>query len=436
MYYIYKFENPAGPITSTGTTDNNEEYYINQAENDSGITRMPWETNDQYDARSQLMSTSTKPNTAPKVDTTTTGSGYVSEGGGSTNNNSQQGQPIDYYNDYKNVINLNSNRYRGLGKRRRLRDDLRRAGKDALVWNGAEAQRATNFLSGNRFSARDARNAIRNGRQNAYTFDANKFQPGTIERDANVRMNAYFSDHPNATNAEWSHGTWQRPTPTQPGTINVQNTTTTPAVDWEKKYNELKERLGLLEKGAGTQNPNPNNTTNPTGGTGTGRTGGTGGTGGTKVDFNKFATNYNWFYDQRQNKFLASQLARYGITNYNLYQDSKNKMWYFINKNGIRFYDNGKSWYNGKWYNRDDVQRQYDMQKYQRLLRQTKAGQAIDWEKEGYKDFDDFEKYLNDTYDVQKEEAKNLAGIYRFTGRPLGNNTNSARIIGLRYKKK
>lgn len=290
MYYIYKFENPAGPITSTGTTDNNEEYYINQAENDSGITRMPWETNDQYDARSQLMSTSTKPNTAPKVDTTTTGSGYVSEGGGSTNNNSQQGQPIDYYNDYKNVINLNSNRYRGLGKRRRLRDDLRRAGKDALVWNGAEAQRATNFLSGNRFSARDARNAIRNGRQNAYTFDANKFQPGTIERDANVRMNAYFSDHPNATNAEWSHGTWQRPTPTQPGTINVQNTTTTPAVDWEKKYNELKERLDLLEKGAGTQNPNPNNTTNPTGGTGRTRTGGTR-TGGTGANYYLYRNN-------------------------------------------------------------------------------------------------------------------------------------------------
>ena len=352
MYrYIVKNQDPAGPIADSDAKKTDENYWINQAENDPGIT-----------PSLGAMSSWDVANRAK----TFVQSGQVDKGGTATSSagsveNITKDAPIDYYNNYNNVINLNSNRYRGLGKRRRLRDDLRRAGKDALVWNGAEAQRATNFLSGNRFSARDARNAIRNGRQNAYTFDANKFQQGSIERDANTRMNDYFSQHPNAINAAWNHGTWQRQVPVQPEMINVQDTSTTPAGDWEKRYNELKARLDLLEKGASTQNPN--NTTNPTR-TETGTRTGTGTRTETRTRtemFNRFAKllnlNTNQTYDENNPNFIKAIKYRFG-QNAQLMFDTKGNP--YIQNGNVRYFSSGRSQNSdGKYFNTWDEGSRY-----------------------------------------------------------------------------
>ena len=124
-----------------------------------------------------------------------------------------QNRNPDFYNNQK-IINLNSNRYRGLGKRRRLRNDLRALGQDAVVWNGANMQMASNFSGGQQFNRRNAMDMIRNGRQNAGMYSDNNFKAGTIEADANRRVHEYFSEHQNASRANWDHGNWQKPTET------------------------------------------------------------------------------------------------------------------------------------------------------------------------------------------------------------------------------
>lgn len=124
-----------------------------------------------------------------------------------------QNRNPDFYNNQK-IINLNSNRYRGLGKRRRLRNDLRALGQDAVVWNGANMQMASNFSGGQQFNRRNAMDMIRNGRQNAGMYSDNNFKAGTIEADANRRVYEYFSEHQNASRANWDHGNWQKPTET------------------------------------------------------------------------------------------------------------------------------------------------------------------------------------------------------------------------------
>ena len=124
-----------------------------------------------------------------------------------------QNRNPDFYNNQK-IINLNSSRYRGLGKRRRLRNDLRALGQDAVVWNGANMQMASNFSGGQQFNRRNAMDMIRNGRQNAGMYSDNNFKAGTIEADANRRVHEYFSEHQNASRANWDHGNWQRPTET------------------------------------------------------------------------------------------------------------------------------------------------------------------------------------------------------------------------------
>lgn len=124
-----------------------------------------------------------------------------------------QNRNPDFYNNQK-IINLNSNRYRGLGKRRRLRNDLRALGQDAVVWNGAYMQMASNFSGGQQFNRRNAMDMIRNGRQNAGMYSDNNFKAGTIEADANRRVHEYFSEHQNASRANWDHGNWQKPTET------------------------------------------------------------------------------------------------------------------------------------------------------------------------------------------------------------------------------
>jgi hypothetical protein len=55
---------------------------------------------------------------------------------------------------------------------------------------------------------------IRNGRQNAGMYSDNNFKAGTIEADANRRVHEYFSEHQNASRANWDHGNWQKPTET------------------------------------------------------------------------------------------------------------------------------------------------------------------------------------------------------------------------------
>lgn len=132
-----------------------------------------------------------------------------------------QNRNPDFYNNQK-IINLNSNRYRGLGKRRRLRNDLRALGQDAVVWNGANMQMASNFSGGQQFNRRNAMDMIRNGRQNAGMYSDNNFKAGTIEADANRRVHEYFSEHQNASRANWDHGNWQKPTET-PISQNFQN---------------------------------------------------------------------------------------------------------------------------------------------------------------------------------------------------------------------
>ena len=124
-----------------------------------------------------------------------------------------QNRNPDFYNNQK-IINLNSSRYRGLGKRRRLRNDLRALGQDAIVWNGANMQMASNFSGGQQFNRRNAMDMIRNGRQNAGMYSDNNFKAGTIEADANRRVHEYFSEHQNASRANWDHGNWQKPTET------------------------------------------------------------------------------------------------------------------------------------------------------------------------------------------------------------------------------
>lgn len=124
-----------------------------------------------------------------------------------------QNRNPDFYNNQK-IINLNSSRYRGLGKRRRLRNDLRALGQDAVVWNGANMQMASNFSGGQQFNRRNAMNMIRNGRQNAGMYSDSNFKAGTIEADANRRVHEYFSEHQNASRANWDHGNWQKPTET------------------------------------------------------------------------------------------------------------------------------------------------------------------------------------------------------------------------------
>lgn len=124
-----------------------------------------------------------------------------------------QNRNPDFYNNQK-IINLNSSRYRGLGKRRRLRNDLRALGQDAVVWNGANMQMASNFSGGQQFNRRNAMDMIRNGRQNAGMYSDNNFKAGTIEADANRRVHEYFSEHQNASRANWDHGNWQKPTET------------------------------------------------------------------------------------------------------------------------------------------------------------------------------------------------------------------------------
>lgn len=124
-----------------------------------------------------------------------------------------QNRNPDFYNNQK-IINLNSSRYRGLGKRRRLRNDLRALGQDAVVWNGAYMQMASNFSGGQQFNRRNAMDMIRNGRQNAGMYSDNNFKAGTIEADANRRVHEYFSEHQNASRANWDHGNWQKPTET------------------------------------------------------------------------------------------------------------------------------------------------------------------------------------------------------------------------------
>lgn len=124
-----------------------------------------------------------------------------------------QNRNPDFYNNQK-IINLNSSRYRGLGKRRRLRNDLRALGQDAVVWNGANMQMASNFSDGQQFNRRNAMDMIRNGRQNAGMYSDNNFKAGTIEADANRRVHEYFSEHQNASRANWDHGNWQKPTET------------------------------------------------------------------------------------------------------------------------------------------------------------------------------------------------------------------------------
>lgn len=132
-----------------------------------------------------------------------------------------QNRNPDFYNNQK-IINLNSSRYRGLGKRRRLRNDLRALGQDAVVWNGANMQMASNFSGGQQFNRRNAMDMIRNGRQNAGMYSDNNFKAGTIEADANRRVHEYFSEHQNASRANWDHGNWQKPTET-PISQNFQN---------------------------------------------------------------------------------------------------------------------------------------------------------------------------------------------------------------------
>ena len=124
-----------------------------------------------------------------------------------------QNRNPDFYNNQK-IINLNSSRYRGLGKRRRLRNDLRALGQDAVVWNGANMQMVSNFSGGQQFNRRNAMDMIRNGRQNAGMYSDNNFKAGTIEADANRRVHEYFSEHQNASRANWDHGNWQKPTET------------------------------------------------------------------------------------------------------------------------------------------------------------------------------------------------------------------------------
>lgn len=145
---------------------------------------------------------------------------------GSVNNEEQQqsgyqNKNPDFYNNQK-IINLNSNRYRGLGKRRRLRNDLRALGQDAVVWNGANMQMASNFSGGQQFNRRNAMDMIRNGRQNAGMYSDNNFKAGTVEADANKRVHEYFSEHQNASRANWDHGNWQKPAET-PIYQNFQN---------------------------------------------------------------------------------------------------------------------------------------------------------------------------------------------------------------------
>lgn len=132
-----------------------------------------------------------------------------------------QNKNPDFYNNQK-IINLNSNRYRGLGKRRRLRNDLRALGQDAVVWNGANMQMASNFSGGQQFNRRNAMDMIRNGRQNAGMYSDNNFKAGTVEADANKRVHEYFSEHQNASRANWDHGNWQKPAET-PISQNFQN---------------------------------------------------------------------------------------------------------------------------------------------------------------------------------------------------------------------
>ena len=129
-----------------------------------------------------------------------------------TDQQSQNRNP-DFYNNQK-IINLNSSRYRGLGKRRRLRNDLRALGQDAVVWNGANMQMASNFSGGQQFNRRNAMDMIRNGRQNTGMYSDNNFKAGTIEADANRRVHEYFSKHQNASRANWDHGNWQKSTET------------------------------------------------------------------------------------------------------------------------------------------------------------------------------------------------------------------------------
>lgn len=138
--------------------------------------------------------------------------GTVNDQEQQANQQSQNRNP-DFYNNQK-IINLNSSRYRGLGKRRRLRNDLRALGQDAVVWNGANMQMASNFSGGQQFNRRNAMDMIRNGRQNAGMYSDSNFKAGTIEADANRRVHEYFSEHQNASRANWDHGNWQKPTET------------------------------------------------------------------------------------------------------------------------------------------------------------------------------------------------------------------------------
>lgn len=158
-------------------------------------------------------------------------------------NNTTQNQP-DLYQD-QNIINLNSSRYRGLGKRRRLRNDLRSLGRDAVVWNGKNLINASQFSNGQQFDRSMAMDMIRNGKQNDGMYSRNDFQSGSIEADANQRVHDYFAQNPSSSRANWNHGNWQRPQQDQntAGANYGQNPSQNHAQQGNPVYNRFAQQL-------------------------------------------------------------------------------------------------------------------------------------------------------------------------------------------------
>lgn len=108
------------------------------------------------------------------------------------------------YGRKRDIINLNSKRYKGLGKRKRLKRDLNESAGQALVWDGQKT-RLAGEIQKDGFSNREARKLLRtrtgSGKYN-YSPES-QYDLSTNEGRFNQKVYDYFHNEPDATVAKW-----------------------------------------------------------------------------------------------------------------------------------------------------------------------------------------------------------------------------------------
>lgn len=118
----------------------------------------------------------------------------------------QEARDKRLYGQNRQIINLNSSRYRGLGKSRRLKRDINRYGGQAFIWDGAKTT-----LSGEAnpdgYSWSEARNLLKK-QKSGYQYDPNiSYDSTTAEGLFNQKVANYFNKNQRAAQATWQAGT-------------------------------------------------------------------------------------------------------------------------------------------------------------------------------------------------------------------------------------